>query len=66
MWLKKYATALVGVQWGTNLDKFSNVPTSGGATINADQIIQRYTEQKQKLEEEFMATSTEPPRLFIA
>lgn len=66
MWLKKYATALVGIQWGTNLDKFSNVPTSGGATINADQILQRYTEQKQQLEEQFKAANTEPPRIMIA
>lgn len=65
-WLKSYAVALVGIQWGTNLDKFSNVPTAGGATINADQILQRYTEQKQQLEQEFQLKNEEPPLFYIA
>ena len=64
-WLKSYAVALVGIQWGTNLDKFSNVPTAGGATINADQILQRYTEQKQQLEEEFQLKNEEPPIMMF-
>lgn len=65
-WLKRYAIALVGIQWGTNLDKFSNVPTAGGATINASEILQRYTAQKEALEQEFMNKYTEPPLFFIA
>lgn len=64
-WLKAYSVALVGIQWGTNLDKFSNVPTAGGATINADQILQRYTEQKQQLEEEFQLKNEEPPIMMF-
>lgn len=64
-WLKRYAIALVGIQWGTNLDKFSNVPTAGGATINASEILQRYTAQKEALEQEFMNKYTEPPVLMI-
>ena len=65
-WLKRYSTALVGIQWGTNLDKFSNVPTSGGATINADQILQRYTEMKQQLDQEFQLKYEEPPIMMFA
>lgn len=65
-WLKKYATALVGVQWGVNLDKFGNIPTAGGVTINAQEIIQRYTEEKNRLEEEFLNKYTEPPKFFFA
>lgn len=65
-WLKRYAIALVGIQWGTNLDKFSNVPTAGGATINASEILQRYTAQKEALEQEFMNKYTEPPTMIIA
>ena len=64
-WLKAYSVALVGIQWGTNLDKFSNVPTAGGATINADQILQRYTEQKQQLEQEFQLKNEEPPIMMF-
>lgn len=65
-WLKRYATALVGIQWGTNLNKFSNIPTAGGATINASEILQRYTEQKNQLEEEFKKKYEEPPRMMFA
>lgn len=64
-WLKRYAIALVGIQWGTNLDKFSNVPTAGGATINASEILQRYTAQKEALEQEFMNKYTEQPIMMI-
>ena len=65
-WLKSYSVALVGIQWGNNLSKFSNVPTAGGATINADQILQRYTEEKQRLDQEFQLRYEEPPLFYIA
>ena len=50
-WLKAYATALIGIQWGTNLTKFSNIPSAGGLTINADGILARYQQEKMELEE---------------
>lgn len=65
-WLKKYATALLGVQWGVNLSKFSNVPSAGGLTINGEQILSRYTEMKEKLEEQHKAEFREPPMPYIA
>lgn len=65
-WLKRYAIALVGIQWGTNLSKFGNIPSSGGITINATEILQRYTSEKESLETEFLNKYTEPPLFFIA
>lgn len=66
MFLKMYATALVGIQWGTNLSKFNNVPASGGLTIDATAILQRYSDEKIRLEEEFMNKYTYPAQFFIA
>ena len=60
-WLKAYATALVGIQWGTNLTKFSNIPSAGGLTINADGILARYQQEKMELEEKHRLQYEEPP-----
>ena len=60
-WLKAYATALIGIQWGTNLTKFSNIPSAGGLTINADGILARYQQEKMELEEKHRLQYEEPP-----
>lgn len=52
MWLKKYATALIGVQWGKNLTKFQNVQLMSGMMFNGDQILQMYKEEAAALEEQ--------------
>lgn len=64
-WLKSYATALCGIQWATNLSKFGNIPSSGGITIDAVSLLQRYTEEKQRLKDEFLYGCTEPPMMYI-
>lgn len=38
IFLKKYATALIKKQWGSNLKKFGNVNLPGGVTLNGDAI----------------------------
>lgn len=64
-WLKAYATALLGIQWGTNLSKFGSVPSAGNLTINCDAILARYQEEKAKLEEEHKLAYQEPPLPFF-
>lgn len=64
-WLKAYATALVGLQWGSNLTKFSNIPSAGGLTINADGILARYQQEKAELEEKHRLQYEEPPVGFF-
>ena len=58
--LKKYATACIGIQWGTNISKYGNVPSIGGVTLNGDAILSRYTQEKTALEEEHKLKYQEP------
>lgn len=50
-WLKSYATCLIGLQWGTNLQKFDGIKVAGDMTVNSSNILQRYMEEKTRLEE---------------
>lgn len=50
-WLKSYATCLIGIQWGTNMQKYEGVKVAGDITVNSSAILQRYMEEKTALEE---------------
>jgi hypothetical protein len=57
-WLKKYVVALFREQWGLNLEKYSNVPLPGGATLNAGSIRSKGETDKKTLEDELISTFT--------
>lgn len=59
-WLKAYATALIGIQWGTNLSKFGGVPSAANLTISGDAILSRYQQEKTELEEKHRLQYEEP------
>lgn len=59
-WLQEYAEALIGTQWATNLSKYKNIPMPGGMVFNADQLLNRYLSQKNKLEEEMIGSYSYP------
>ena len=48
--LKRYASALIKKQWGSNLNKFQNVQLLGGVTMNGDQIYQQATDEIREIE----------------
>ena len=50
MYLKRYATALIKRQWGSNLSKFDGVTMLGGVTMNGAEIYSQATEEIEKLE----------------
>jgi hypothetical protein len=52
IFLKRYATALIKRQWGTNLSKFSGVAILGGVTMNGDNIYTQADDEIRRLEEE--------------
>ena len=52
MFLKKYATALIKQQWGSNLKKFTGVTLPGGITLDGQTIFSEATEEINKIEEE--------------
>lgn len=64
-WLQDYAEAEVGCQWGKNLSKFKNVQMPGGVMFNGDEILQRYAEQKEKLEDQMIGRYAAPAQGFM-
>ena len=61
MWLKRYATALVKYQWGTNLSKFGGMQLPGGVELNGAEIMSQAQEEIQRLEEESRLNYELPP-----
>jgi len=58
--LKKYATALIKKQWGSNLIKFNGVAMLGGVTMNGEMIYTQAHEEIIRLEEEMRLTYEMP------
>lgn len=52
MFLKKYLTALIKLQWGNNLSKFAGVQMPGGVTLDGVRIMQEAQTEIEKIEEE--------------
>jgi hypothetical protein len=60
LFLKKYATALIKRQWGSNLIKFNGVTMLGGVTMNGEMIYTQAQEEIIRLEEEMRLTYEMP------
>ena len=61
MWLKRYATALVKYQWGSNLSKFGGMQLPGGVELNGNEIMTQAQEEIRRLEEESRLNYELPP-----
>jgi len=59
-WLLRYVTALVKIQWGSNLSKFVGMQLPGGVQFNGEQILQQGIEEKNHLEEEMISSFSLP------
>lgn len=64
-WLQRYAAALVGVQWATNLSKFTGMSLPGGTQFNADGMMSRYQKEQDELEDEMLYGYGLPPMDMI-
>lgn len=53
-WVKKYATALIKRQWGSNLSKFEGMQLPGGVTFNGKVIYEEADTELMKMEDEIM------------
>jgi hypothetical protein len=51
-WLQKYATALIKLQWGSNLTKFTGLQLPGGVQFNGEKIYNDATAEIEKLEQD--------------
>ena len=65
MFLKKYATALIKQQWGSNLKKFTGVTLPGGITLDGQTIFSEALEEITKIEEEMSLKYELPPDGYI-
>ena len=63
--LKKYATALIKKQWGTNLKKFTGVQLPGGVTLNGQIIYDEAVEELKEIEEMVRDTYELPTDFFV-
>jgi len=52
IFLKRYLTALLKRNWGTNLKKFEGIELPGGVTMNGQQIYDEANEEILRIEEE--------------
>jgi|TARA_B110000908_G_C10267457_1_gene465836 hypothetical protein len=64
-YLKKYCTALLKKQWGTNLIKFEGMVMPGGVTFNGRQLFDDAVEDLQKLEEEVRLNWEQPVDFYV-
>lgn len=62
--LKKYATALIKMQWGANLSKYEGIPLPGNITFNGQRIYQEAMEEMSKIEEDVLLKYQEPPEFI--
>ena len=60
IYLKRYATALIKKQWGSNLSKFGEVAMLGGVTMNGETIYTQAIEEITKLEEQIQLSFETP------
>ena len=61
--LKKYATALLKQQWGTNLKKFGNIMMPGGVTLNGKEIWDEATLEIKEVEEDIFQFNSLPSEI---
>ena len=65
IFLKKYATQLIKMQWGANLSKFQGIQMLGGVALNGEQIYQQAQDEIDKLEEQIQLAYELPPMHMI-
>ena len=65
MFLKRYLTALMKRQWGTNIKKFEGMQLPGGVTINGQQSFDEANEEINQIEEQMQARYEMPPMDFM-
>lgn len=63
--LKKYATALIKKQWGTNLKKFEGVQLPGGVLLNGQKIYDEAVEEIKQLQLDAQSIYQLPVDFFV-
>ena len=63
--LKKYATALIKLQWGNNLSKFSGIQMPGGVTLDGVRIMTEAQAEIDKMEEDMFNMNVLPSEILL-
>lgn len=61
--LKRYATALIKYQWGSNLSKFAGIQMPGGVTLDGVRIMTEAKEEMDKIEEDMYNFNSLPSEI---
>jgi len=64
-YLKRYATGLMKLQWGTNLKKFTGMQLPGGVQFDGQVMYQEATEELRTLEEECRSNWEMPIDFYV-
>jgi hypothetical protein len=64
MFLKRYTTALIKRQWGTNMKKFDGVQLPGGVVLNGGKIYDEAEDELLKIEAEIQSRFELPVDFF--
>lgn len=59
-WLQQYTTALIQLQWGRNLTKFTGMQLPGGVQFNGERILTDAQNEIAKLEQEMIVSYSLP------
>jgi hypothetical protein len=65
LWLQKYATALMRLQWGSNVKKYKGVQTLGGIMLDGQQFYDEAKAEVEELEDILVRDYSPPMRIFI-
>tara|TARA_B100000575_G_C23134318_1_gene658580 strand:+ start:1485 stop:2237 length:753 start_codon:yes stop_codon:yes gene_type:complete len=65
MWLKEYTTALIKLQWGSNLIKFEGMQLPGGVTLNGRQLYEDAMQELERLREKLRSDHELPVDFFV-
>jgi hypothetical protein len=63
--LKRYATAMLKLQWGNNLSKFAGIQMPGGVTLDGVRIATEAQVEIDKIEEEMQSYNVLPGEFFL-
>ena len=63
--LKKYTTALIKLQWGNNLSKYSGIQMPGGVILDGVRIMTEAQAEIDKMEEEMHSLNVLPSEMFL-
>lgn len=64
-WLKEYTTALIKLQWGSNLIKFEGMQMPGGVTLNGRQLYEDAMQELERLREKLRLEHELPVDFFV-